>query len=139
MKKSLVKILSVINVFKTLMGKRYTNFAVSFAIAKAAKELDSHREFYAAEEKKIVESYAVKDKDGKIKITDGNRIEFKDQKDAVAFNEEITKLQKTEVEIFEPIKIKLSDFKQGEMDLTPNDILALEDFVVFVDDTKVEA
>ncbi len=139
MKKSLANILNVTTVFKTLMGKRYNNFSVSFALAKAAKEIDSDREFYATEEKKMVKAYAVKEKDGKIKITDGNRIEFKDQKDAIAFNEEITKLQKTEVEIFEPITIKLSDFKIGEMDLTPNDILALEGFIVFIDDNNVEA
>ena len=139
MKQSFAKILAVTNVFRTLMDKRYTNFSLSFTIAKAAKELDSHREFYAAEEKKIVESYAVKDEKGNIKIIDGNRITFKNDKDAIAFNNEITQLQKTEVDCFEPIEIKLSNFKKGEMDLTPNDILALEGFVNFIDDDKVEA
>lgn len=139
MKKSLAEILKVSGVFKNLTTKRFNNFSVSYKIAKASKELEEHSKFYAEEERKIVEQYAVKDeKTGQIKIIDGNRITFKDQDNAMKFNEEIMALQKTEVDIFEPIDIHLDDFKPGDMDLTPLDILSLEGFVNFIDEVRPE-
>lgn len=137
MKKSLAEILKVSSVFKKLMTKRFNNFSISYKIAKASKELEEHSKFYAEEERKIVNQYAVKDeKTGQIKIIDGNRITFKNQEDAMKFNEEIVSLQKTEVDIFEPISIHLNDFRPGDMDLTPSDILSLDGFVDFIDDVK---
>ena len=139
MKKSLAEILKVSGVFKNLTTKHFNNFSVSYKIAKASKELEEHSKFYAEEERKIVEQYAVKDeKTGQIKIIDGNRITFKDQDNAMKFNEEIMALQKTEVDIFEPIDIHLDDFKPGDMDLTPSDILSLEGFVNFIDEVRPE-
>lgn len=139
MKKNLMEILNVSKVFKNLTTKRFNNFSVSYKIAKAAKSLDEQSKFYAEEERKIVDQYAVKDeKTGQIKIIDGNRISFKDQEDAINFNKEITKLQQTEVDIFDPIDIHMSDFRTGDMDLTPSDILALEGFVNFIDEAKPE-
>lgn len=135
MKKSLIEILALSGIFKSLTNKHYTNFALAFKIAQASKELDGHRDFYIKEERKLVESYAVKDKDGQVEILEGNRIKFKDEEDKIAFNKEITSLQKTEVDIFDPIEIRLSDFKAGEINLTPDDILKLGDVVSFVDDT----
>lgn len=139
MKKNLMEILNVSKVFKNLTTKRFNNFSVSYKIAKAAKSLDEQSKFYAEEERKIVDQYAVKDeKTGQIKIIDGNRISFKDQEDAINFNKEIIKLQQTEVDIFDPIDIHMSDFRTGDMDLTPSDILALEGFVNFIDEAKPE-
>lgn len=135
MKKNLAQILAVAPVFASLTTKHYKNFSVSYKIAKAAKELEQHRDFYASEEKKIVEMYAVKDENGQIKIIEGNRITFENQENAIKFNEEITKLQKTEVDVFEPFEIKLSDFREGEMNITPQEILALEEFVIFIDES----
>ena len=40
MKKSFAEILAVASVFKTLTTKHYTNFSLSYKIAKASKELD---------------------------------------------------------------------------------------------------
>ena len=139
MKKSLAEILKVSKVFKNLTTKRFNNFSVSYKIAQASKSLDEQSKFYAEEERKIVEQYAVKDeKTGQVKIIDGNRISFKDQDDAMNFNKEIIKLQQTEVDIFDPIDIHLSDFRSGDMDLTPSDILDLEGFVNFIDEIKPE-
>lgn len=139
MKKSLAEILKVSKVFKSLTTKRFNNFSVSYKIAQASKSLDEQSKFYAEEERKIVEQYAVKDeKTGQVKIIDGNRISFKDQDDAMNFNKEIIKLQQTEVDIFDPIDIHLSDFRSGDMDLTPSDILDLEGFVNFIDEIKPE-
>lgn len=139
MKKSLAEIIKVSKVFKNLTTKRFNNFSVSYKIAKASKSLDEQNKFYAEEERKIVEQYAVKDeKTGQVKIIDGNRISFKDQDDAMNFNKEIIKLQQTEVDIFDPIDIRMSDFRSGDMDLTPSDILDLEGFVNFIDEVKPE-
>lgn len=139
MKKNLMEILNVSKVFKILTTKRFNNFSVSYKIAQAAKFLDEQSKFYAEEEKKIVEQYAIKDeKTGQVKVIDGNRIGFKDQDDAANFNKEITKLQQTEVDIFNPIDIHMSDFRTGDMDLTPSDILALEGFINFIDEVEPE-
>ena len=137
MKKSLAEILKVSKVFKNLTTKCFNNFSVSYKIAQASKSLDEQSKFYAEEERKIVEQYAVKDeKTGQVKIIDGNRISFKDQDDAINFNKEIIKLQQTEVDIFDTIDIYMSDFRSGDMDLTPSDILDLEGFVNFIDDEE---
>lgn len=137
MKKSLAEILKVSPIFKSLTTKHFNNFSLSYKIAKASKQLNEHSNFYAEEERKIVEQYAVKDeKTGQVKIIDGNRITFKDQENAMKFNKEIQDLQKTEVDIFEPIDIHINDFKPGDMDLTPSDILNLEGFVNFIDEEK---
>ena len=139
MKKSLAEILKVSKVFKNLTTKRFNNFSISYKIAQASKSLDEQNKFYAEEERKIVDQYAVKDeKTGQVKIIDGNRITFKDQEDAMNFNKEIIQLQQTEVDIFDPIDIHLSDFRSGDMDLTPSDILDLEGFVNFIDEIKPE-
>ena len=137
MKKSLAEILKVSKVFKNLTTKRFNNFSVSYKIAQALKSLEEQSKFYAEEERKIVEQYAVKDeKTGQVKIIDGNRISFKDQEDAINFNKEIIKLQQTEVDVFDPIDIYISDFRSGDMDLTPSDILDLEGFVNFIDNEE---
>lgn len=134
MKKKLIEILNVSKVLKDLTTKRFNNFSVSYKIAKAAKLVDEQNAFYVEEERKIVEHYAVKDKEtGQVKIIDGNRISFENQDDAMNFNKEINELQQTEVEIFDPIDIHISDFRSGDMDLTPSDILALEGFINFID------
>ena len=134
MKKKLIEILNVSKVLKDLTTKRFNNFSVSYKIAKAAKLIDEQNAFYVEEERKIVEHYAVKDKEtGQVKIIDGNRISFANQDDAMNFNKEINELQQTEVEIFDPIDIHMSDFRSNDIDLTPSDILALEGFVNFID------
>lgn len=134
MKKKLIEIINVSKVLKDLTTKRFNNFSVSYKIAKAAKLVDEQNAFYIEEERKIVEQYAIKDEEtGQVKIIDGNRISFANQDDAMNFNKEINELQQTEVEIFDPIDIHISDFRSGDMDLTPSDILALEGFVNFID------
>ncbi len=139
MKKKLIEILGVSSLFQKLVSKHYTNFAVSYKIARAAKELDENRTFYMAEEKKLVEKYAKRDENGQIIIEDGNRVRFETPEDGNAFQEEILKLQQTEIDIFDKIIINFKDFKSGDMDLTPMDIVGLEEFVEFVDDNIKEA
>ena len=125
MKKKLIEILNVSKVLKNLTTKRFNNFSVSYKIAKAAKLVDEQNAFYVEEEGKIIEHYAVKDEEtGLVKIIDGNRISFANQDDAMNFNKEINELQQTEVEIFDPIDIHISEFRSGDMDLTPSDSLA---------------
>lgn len=136
MKKNLAEILAVTQVFKSLTTKHFSNFSISYKIAKASKELDEHTKFYSEEERKLVTKYAVKDEKGQVKILDGNRISFKDQEDAMNFNKEIIALQQTEVDVFDPIEINFKDFKNNECDLTPADIIALEGFIDFVDGEK---
>ena len=57
MKKKLSEIMAVSVMFEVLTHKRFKNFSLSYKIAKAAKELNSHKDFYMTEERKIVETY----------------------------------------------------------------------------------
>lgn len=139
MKKSLIEIVHVLTIFKELTNKHFNNFTISYKIAKALKSLEEQTDFYTNEEKKLVDEYAVRDKKtGQIVVLDGNRIKFEDDKKAIEFNKKLIELQKTEVDIFDTITIRQSDFKNNELDLTPNDILQLEGFINFVDDTNAE-
>lgn len=138
MKKKLIEVVQVSELFQLLSRTHFNNFTTSYAIAKAVKEINGHKEFYISEEKKIVEAYASKDKDGQVIVMDGNRIKFDNMENAQKFNSEISNLQKTEIDIFEPIELKLSDFKDGDMNLTPNDIMALDGFIVFNDNVKLK-
>lgn len=138
MKKSLIEILNVSPVFRSLTTKRFNNFSLSYKIAKASKELDEKREFYINEERKIVDELALKDeKTGQIKFVDGNKVTFQNSDDAMKFNERVVALQKTEVDIFDTIKIDIrKDIDMSKMDLTPSDILTLEGFVDFVEEVE---
>ena len=131
MKQNLYKVMDVVDIFKRLTTKHFNNFSLSYKIAKAYKELESHKDFYIAEERKLVNDYAMKDENGQIIITNNNQIKFSTPEDAIKFNEGIVKLKSTEVEVFDPIELTIDDFRKNEMDLTPIDILALEDFIIF--------
>lgn len=126
---TLKDIINVENVFKKLIKMHFVNYKISLKIALAYKDIDEKVKFYTDEEAKLVEDYAEKDDNGKVKLFGDNQIHFKNPEDSIKFHEGITSLQNTKVEIFDKFSIDISDFKGDSCDLTPVDILILNDFI----------
>lgn len=131
MKQKLSEVMDVVDIFKRLTLKHFNNLSVSYKIAKAYKDLENQRDFYVTEERKLVEEYAMKDDKGQVIVENNNQIHFKTVDDAKAFNEGIANLCNMEVDVFEPFEIQVSDFRKNEMDLTPLDLIKLENFIIF--------
>lgn len=131
MKIELIKIVNVYNVFVSLTKKRYSNWSTALKLANASKELGSNRDFYLEKERDLLKSYVLKDKEGKLQFTELGQPKFENVEKAQEFNEELISLQKTKVDIFDPITISVNDFKSGEESLTPEEIILLSDFITF--------
>lgn len=131
MKIELIKIVNVCNIFVSLTKKRYSNWGVALKLANAAKELGSNRDFYLEKERDLLNAYVLKNDEGKLQFTEYGQPKFKNVDDAQEFNDELISLQKTEVDIFDPIIISINDFKPGEDSLTPEEIISLSDFITF--------
>lgn len=134
MKVELVKVVNVYNVFVSLTKKRYSNWGVALKLANAAKELGSNRDFYLEKERDLLQSYVLRDKEGKLQFTEQGQPKFESVEKAQEFNEELISLQKTQVDIFDPITISVNDFKSGEESLTPEEIMLLSDFITFTNE-----
>ena len=134
MKRTLLQILDIEPLFQLLVTKHFNNFRTSLKIANAAKELSQHKAFYIQEERKIVDLYGDKNDKGEPIISPTGEVSFKQNPDnLMKFNKDVAKLRMTEVDIFEPFDVKETDFKEGEMDLTPLQILILSQCINFVD------
>ena len=131
MKIELIKVVNVHNVFVSLTKKRYSNWGTALKLANASKELGSNRDFYLEKERDLLKSYVLKDKEGKLQFTELGQPKFENVEKAQEFNEELISLQKTKVDIFDPITISVNDFKSGEESLTPEEIMLLSDFITF--------
>lgn len=132
MKVKLKYVLEASRVFKLLMEKRFSNFSISYKIANAAKDLDGKTAFFLAEQKKLIEAYADKDpKTNQVVILKNGQISFPFEESKIDYIKAIEKLRDTEVDIFDSIEIKVSDLKDGEMDLSPSEIISLEPFIKF--------
>ena len=131
MKIELIKIVNVYNVFVKKKKKRYSNWSAALKLANASKELGSNRDFYLEKERDLLKSYVLKDKEGKLQFTELGQPKFENVEKAQEFNEELISLQKTKVDIFDPITISVNDFKSGEESLTPEEIMLLSDFITF--------
>ena len=131
MKIELIKIVNVYNVFVSLTKKRYSNWSTALKLANASKELESNRNFYLEKERDLLKSYVLKDKEGKLQFTELGQPKFESVEKAQEFNEELISLQKTKIDVFDPITISVNDFKSGEESLTPEEIMLLSDFITF--------
>ena len=84
-------------------------------------------------EKKIVETYAARNENGEPIILEGGRIQLKDLDAKIAFEKEINELRNTEVEDIEKVSLSEGDFADKERIPTPNELLALEPIIEFVE------
>ena len=116
-----------------LTGKRFKDYKKLREIVKLRKLGETEFDFYVEQEKKAVDTYAEKKKDGTPIFLEDGRIKLKDATAKTAFEEEIARLQETEIEEFKPVIITEADFLTSEDLPTPSDMLILESIITFED------
>ena len=116
-----------------LTEKRFSDYKKLREIVKLRKSVESEFDFYVEQEKKAVEAYAEKKKDGTPVFLEDGRIKLKDPKAKDAFEAEIIRLQETEIDGITPITLSERDFLTPDDLPTASDMLALEGIVEFED------
>ena len=114
-----------------LTAKRFTSFKVARQLVALRKKVDEEFDFYASEEKKLLDLYAKKNENGNPMITEENRIQLKDEASAKAFLQKIAELRNSPVEGIEPVVLYEGDFCEVQALPTPDEMIALEGFVEF--------
>lgn len=133
MKKSLKSILAASDVVLYLTKKRYTNWSTALKLTKAYKDMNSNKEFYMEQVKILLDEYANKKENGSFDIDEQGNFTFKDIEIAHKFQTELNNLQSTEVEVFDPITIDISQI-QDQLSLTPEEISKLDGFIIFTEE-----
>ena len=116
-----------------LTEKRFSDYKKLREIVKLRKSVESEFDFYVEQEKKAVEAYAEKKKDGTPVFLEDGRIKLKDPKSKDAFEAEIIRLQETEIDGITPITLSEKDFLTPDDLPTASDMLALEGIIEFED------
>ena len=116
-----------------LTEKRFSDYKKLREIVKLRKSVKAEFDLYVEQEKKAVETYAEKKKDGTPVFLEDGRIKLKDPKSKEAFEAEIIRLQETEIDDVTPITLSESDFLNANELPTASDMLALEGVVEFED------
>lgn len=129
----MIDLLNAKDAIQTLTEKRFTSFKKVRELVDLKKAVDDEIEFYAGEERKIVETYATKDGNGNPIILEGGRIQLDSIEKKIAFEKEVSELRGLEVDKIKPISLRTSDFRNGDDIPTPAEVLALEGIVDFID------
>lgn len=129
-----MKLIDVFNTrepLKRLTEKRFNNYKVLRLLVKLRKAVETEVEFYVEEEKKAINLYALKDEKGNPVFTVDGRLQLKDVESKIAFEEEIKKLNATEVDGIKPVLLREEDFCSSADYPTPNDMALLETVIEF--------
>lgn len=129
----IIDLLNAKDAIQNLTEKRFTSFRKVRELVELKKAIDAEIEFYAGEEKKIVETYAKKDGSGSPIILEGGRIQLDSIEKKNAFEKEVSELRSLEVDKIKPITLRTNDFRKEEDIPTPAEVLALEGIVNFMD------
>ena len=116
-----------------LTEKRFSDYKKLREIVRLRKAVEAEFDFYVEQEKKAVEAYAEKKKDGTPVFLEDGRIKLKDPKSKDAFEAEIIRLQETEIDGITPISLSERDFLTPDDLPTASDMLALEGIIEFED------
>ena len=116
-----------------LTEMRFSDYKKLREIVKLRKSVESEFDFYVEQEKKAVEAYAEKKKDGTPVFLEDGRIKLKDPKSKDAFEAEIIRLQETDIDGITPITLSERDFLTPDDLPTASDMLALEGIIEFED------
>ena len=95
---------------------------LSYILAKNINKIEKELEIYNAERSKLIDKYGIKDKDGKVKVKDG-QIDIQ-KKFITKWNDEHKELLCMENEI-DLTLIEIDNLVDGCCDLTPNEINAI--------------
>lgn len=115
-----------------LTEKRFCNYRKIRELVKLRKAVETEFNIYVEQEKKAVEVYAEK-KDGSPVLLEDGRIKLKDAPSKVAFEEEILRLQNSEIDGITPVSVSGADFLTSDDLPTPDEMLSLEGIIVFED------
>lgn len=129
----IIDLLNAKDAIQAITEKRFTSFKKVRELVDLKKAIDAEIEFYAGEERKIVEAYAKKDSTGSPIILEGGRIQLDSIEKKNAFEKEVSELRSLEVDKIKPIALRTSDFRNGEDIPTPAEVLALEGIVDFIE------
>ena len=116
-----------------LTEKRFSDYKKLREIVRLRKAVEAEFDFYVEQEKKAVEAYAEKKKDGTPVFLEDGRIKLKDPKAKDAFEAEIIRLQETDIDGITPISLSERDFLTPDDLPTASDMLALEGIIEFED------
>ena len=116
-----------------LTEKRFSDYNKLREIVRLRKAVEAEFDFYVEQEKKAVEAYAEKKKDGTPVFLEDGRIKLKDPKAKDAFEAEIIRLQETEIDGIISITLSERDFLTPDDLPTASDMLALEGIIEFED------
>lgn len=114
-----------------LTNVHFTNYKVLRDLVRLKKRTDEELEFYTEQERKAVDEYAEKTKSGQPVFLDNGRLKLKDVDAKVAFDNEIGKLNNTEVEDLLPVTIREVDFKSSDDFPTAAEMDLLSPFIRF--------
>ena len=120
---------TILNAFPKLQQffKVYLRTYISYSLYKLLKACQNEIDFYAEEEKKLIEKYG--------NISEQGDITFSEEKNKTKFLEEIEKLQKLEIEKeIKKISIPLDSIQS--LALSPADFYALENLIDFVEEEE---
>ena len=126
-------IIATKSALERLAEKRFSDYKKLREIVKLRKAVEAEFDFYVAQEKKAVDTYAEKKSDGSPVFLEDGRIKLKDAQAKTAFETEITRLQETEVDDIKSLVLSESDFLTASDLPTPSDMLALEGIIEFED------
>lgn len=129
----IIDLLNAKDAIQALTEKRFTSFKKVRELVDLKKAVDAEIEFYAGEERKIVETYAKKDDKGSPIILEGGRIQLDSIEKKNAFEKEVSELRNLEVDKIKPTTLRTCDFRNGEDIPTPAEVLVLEGIVDFLD------
>lgn len=121
--------------FSKLTTKRFPNFKAVLQISKAASEIKTIRKSFDDQERAILLKYMKTSEDGNF-VFNGNNLVPKstDPKDIAKLNKELNDLHSTSVELENLKEPLMLDYNDGLLDLTPNDLIALQGLVEIVFD-----
>lgn len=131
-----MKLKTVINskpALEHLTQKRFKDYKKLRELVKLRKSVEAEFDFYVEQEKKAVDTYAEKGKDGTPVFLEDGRIKLVDPAAKAAFESELLRLQDTDIEDIQSVTLKESDFLSAEDLPTPNDMLTLECIINFED------
>lgn len=108
-----------------LMEKEW-DYETAYALVCLKKALQSHADFYLAEEQKLVRLYGAKDDSGQVIINERGNFNFCDPLDAPKYNEKRMELGQVPVEINWAVRsVKKPEF------IKPAHLEALDGFIEF--------
>lgn len=130
----LFELLNALPSLRRLSELKFSSFKKVREIAILRKKVEEEVDFYVKEERKLIETYATKGKDGNPIILDGGRIKLDSKESKDKFETEIAKLRDLDIDSISKVSLTETDFSDTNNLPTPEEILVLESVIDFKED-----